>query len=197
VGKCATEERSNRPNGVRENEKVEKLNANSIPMNLKKKTIADNKKENSCCWETLFRELLAHLQAHGDCNVPECYPHNPLLGRWVSEQRNAYGPKRRCEQTSLTPLREAKLDAIGFAWFVDGGSISSKYAPPEDVVSSAVVRPGEARSGSKEEVRNAPPEDVVSSAVVRPGEARSGNKEEVRSEIIGVASPDRITSGLF
>jgi hypothetical protein len=38
---------------------------------------------------------------------------------------------------------------------------------------------------------------VVSSAVVRPGEARSGNKEEVRSEIIGVASPDRITSGLF
>jgi hypothetical protein len=89
-----------------------------------------------------------------------------LLASWVSVQRNAYDLKRHGEQTSLTPLREAKLDAIGFTWFV-GGSCND----------------------------DAPAEDVVSSSIVQPEEARSGNKEEVRSEIIGVASPDRITSG--
>jgi hypothetical protein len=168
LGKWATEqERFNRPKEVRENERVEQLNANSIPMNLKKKATTD--KNENCSWETHFRELLAYLQTHGDHNVPEGYPHNTLLARWVSEQRNDYDLKRRGEQTSLTPLREAKLDAIGFTWFVAGNSSSSN--------------------------KDVPPEDMVSSAVVRPEEARNGNKEEVRSELIGVARPDRITSG--
>jgi hypothetical protein len=68
----------------------------------------------------------------------------------VSEQRNAYDLKRRGEQTSLTPLREAKLDAIGFTWFFDGGS--TKDAPAKDMVYSAVIRPETARSGIKEAI---------------------------------------------
>jgi hypothetical protein len=50
----------------------------------------------------------------------------------MSEQRNAYDLKRRHEQTSLTPLREAKLDAIGFTWTVGG---TEEDAPVECVSS--------------------------------------------------------------
>jgi hypothetical protein len=119
-------------------------------------------------WDTRFRELLACFQANWDFNVRQYYPLNPLLAGWVSEQRNDYDLQGRGEQTSLTPLREAKLDAIGFTWFVDGDGSSSSTR------------------------RDAPAEDVVSSAVVRPEEASSGN-EEVRSEQIRSVSPDVIT----
>jgi hypothetical protein len=66
-GKWATEqERSNdQPNMVQKDEWVETLKTNSIPMNLKKKKVTTDNHEN-CSWETLFRELLAYLQAHGD-----------------------------------------------------------------------------------------------------------------------------------
>jgi hypothetical protein len=65
----------------------------------------------------------------------------------VSEQRNIYDLKRRGRQTSLTPLREAKLDAIGFTWLA-GLTIEEDTPPVEEVCSSA-VRPEEARSGNK------------------------------------------------
>jgi hypothetical protein len=62
-----------------------------------------------------------------------------LLARWVSEQRNDYDLKRRGEQTTLTPWREAKLDAIGFSWFVGG---TEEEYPAESVLStSASVGP--------------------------------------------------------
>jgi hypothetical protein len=40
-----------------------------------------------------FPEILAYLKAHGNYNVPPRYPCNPLLARWVSEQRNIYDLK--------------------------------------------------------------------------------------------------------
>jgi hypothetical protein len=52
----------------------------------------------------------------------------------VSEQPNDYDLKRRGEQTSLTPLREAKLDAVGFTWFVPC------VATAEEVKSESKVR---------------------------------------------------------
>jgi hypothetical protein len=85
----------------------------------------------------------------------------------MGEQRNAYDLKRRGEQTSLTPLREAKLDAIGFTWMVVG--VTEENAPVECVSSSA-------------------------SGILRHEEVRSETK--VKSENIGVAVPvDSITSG--
>ena len=49
-------------------------------------------------------------------------------------------------QTSLTLLHKAKLDAIGFTWFV--GRTTEDNTPVADCVSSA-VRPEEVRSESK------------------------------------------------
>jgi hypothetical protein len=100
--------------------------------------------DNENCWDVHFRELLAYLQIHGNHNVPLWYPCNPLLARWVSEQRNDYDRRRCGKQTSLTPLREAKLDAIGFTWFVRG---IEEDAPAAEGVSSG-VQPEEARSGN-------------------------------------------------
>jgi hypothetical protein len=102
---------------------------------------ADNK-----YWDFHFRDLLAYLQTHGDCDVPRSYPRNPLLAIWVSQQRNGYDLKRRGDQTSLTPLREAKLDAIGFPWSAGGNT--KEDAPAAEGVSSA-VRPEVVRSESK------------------------------------------------
>jgi hypothetical protein len=102
-------------------------------------------------WDVRFQELLLYFQTHGDFNVPPRYPHKTLLAIWVSEQRNYHDLKHRGEQTSLTPLREAKLDAIGFTWIVGG----TEEEPPMECVSSATVRPDEVRP---DEVRSG--EDV-------------------------------------
>jgi hypothetical protein len=113
---------------------------------LEKESVADFKtSDNDSCWDVHFQELLAYLQTHGDFNAPPCYPRNPLLARWVKEQRNDYDLKRRGGQTSLTPLREAKLDAIGFTWFVG----STEEDAPVECVYSASFRPEEVRSGNK------------------------------------------------
>jgi hypothetical protein len=84
-------------------------------------------------WDVHFRELLSYFQTHGDFNVTQCHPRNPLLASWVTEQRNEYELRRRAKQTSMTPLREAKLDAIGFTWIVGG---TEEEAPPVECVSS-------------------------------------------------------------
>jgi hypothetical protein len=106
--------------------------------------------DNEICWDLHFRELLAYLQTHGDFNVPQCYPCNPLLARWVSDQRNEFDLKRRGEQTSLTPLREANLDAIGFTWIIGG----TEEDAPLECVSSAPVRPEVAPSGTNVKSEN-------------------------------------------
>ncbi len=78
---------------------------------------------------------------------PQADPRNPVLTRWLSEQCNNYDLKCHGEQTSLTPLLEAKLDAIGFTWLV--ARSSTKDAPAGGDVVSSAVRPEEARSENK------------------------------------------------
>jgi hypothetical protein len=115
---------------------TEHLSNNRQTKVLEKVSVAEIKTyDNEICWDVHFRELLLYFQTHGDFNVPQCYPHNPLLTRWVSKQRNEFDLKHRGEQTSLTPLREAKLDAIGFTWIVGG----TEEDAPLECVSSATV----------------------------------------------------------
>ena len=153
LNKRVTEQRLNRQKKVIEKEtRMVQLNANDISRNPTKTA---DKNDNS--WDALFRELLAYVQTRANNNTPQPHPHNPLLARWVSEQRNDYDLKRRGEQTALTPLREAKLDAIGFTWFVGGGS--------KDARVSSAVRPEEATSGNKfrsENVGVAGPDRIIS-----------------------------------
>jgi hypothetical protein len=38
-------------------------------------------------WEAQLAQLTAYKVQHGDCNVPDNWPEDPRLGRWVSKQR--------------------------------------------------------------------------------------------------------------
>jgi hypothetical protein len=134
-------------------EREEKLNAIGFCWNIVSSEVD---------WDVRFRELLAYFQTHEDFNVPKCYPRNPLLASWVSEQRNEYDLKCRAEQTSLTPLREAKLDAIGFTWIVGD---TEEDAPMECVSSAASIEPEEAPSGKQVKSENngvAVPDSITS-----------------------------------
>jgi hypothetical protein len=114
---------------------------------LEKQSVADlTTSDSENFWDAHFQELLSYLQTNGNFKATQRYPFNPLLARWVSEQRDDYDLKCCGRQTPLTPLREAKLDAIGFSWFVRRPTIEDA---PVEGVSSASVRPEEATSGNK------------------------------------------------
>jgi hypothetical protein len=163
LGNWVAKQRAGKKKSVLSEERERKLNSIGFCWNIVLSSKVD--------WDVRFRELLLYFQTNGDFNVPLWYPRNPLLASWVSEQRNDYYLTRRGEQTTLTPLREAKLDAIGFSWIVGG---TEEEAPP----------------GGTEE--DAPIKCVSSAATIRPEEIRSRTKG--KSENTGVAVPDSITS---
>jgi len=59
-------------------------------------------------WQKMFEQLKKFKAKHGHCDVPEHFPENIQLGRWVSKQRT---PNRQ-----ITPARHRikKLKATGF-----------------------------------------------------------------------------------
>ena len=59
-------------------------------------------------WEQKFKELEEYKEEHGDCNVPQRYPDNPPLGRWVNNQRRISGERR------LPDNRKTRLEELGF-----------------------------------------------------------------------------------
>lgn len=82
-------------------------------------------------WEDRFLDLLEYLDQNGDLEAPPSTP----LGMWMNVQRKQYAFKTRGIKSTkqsglLTPLQEAKLDAIGFDWY------SEVYmaAPPAELL---------------------------------------------------------------
>jgi len=61
-------------------------------------------------WEERFEQLVAYREQHGHCNVPQHWPENKQLGKWVNTQRTQL--KRR----KMLAERKHKLDEIGFSW---------------------------------------------------------------------------------
>ncbi|WKN44275.1 helicase associated domain-containing protein [Tunicatimonas pelagia] len=58
-------------------------------------------------WHDRYEQLKNFVQQHGHCRVPNQYPLNPELGRWVEIQRT--NPR-------LSPKRRALLNQLGFTW---------------------------------------------------------------------------------
>jgi hypothetical protein len=77
-------------------------------------------------WEERYQELLQYRAQHGDCNVPQLWPESRALGRWVMKQRCQYNLKVQGKKSQLTDEKQAKLDAIGFAWVAPGYNTSSR-----------------------------------------------------------------------
>ena len=67
-------------------------------------------------WEERYNELIKYKKEIGDCNVPQNFPPNRVLGKWVMKQRGYYYDKVRGKKSPLNAHRQSKLEAIGFCW---------------------------------------------------------------------------------
>jgi Helicase associated domain len=61
-------------------------------------------------WESRYCELIEFKEVHGHCNVPDSWPENLKLARWVMTQRQMY------RKGKLSQNRFRRLEAIGFIW---------------------------------------------------------------------------------
>ena len=64
-------------------------------------------------------ELRQYRVEHGDCKVPAKYPRNPKLGKWVSNQKQAYKFFRTGIKKGTNTINQKqidKLNEIGFFW---------------------------------------------------------------------------------
>ena len=63
------------------------------------------------------------MPGHGHCRVPNGWPADPKLGKWVGSQRKY---KKRLDaghpSPGITKERVAKLDQLGFEWNPGSGS---------------------------------------------------------------------------
>ena len=61
-------------------------------------------------WLAMFIRLQKYRETHGDCRVPDEWPNDPKLARWVRTQR------AQRSHGKLSPVRIEKLDTIVFDW---------------------------------------------------------------------------------
>jgi hypothetical protein len=61
-------------------------------------------------WVEMFVALKEYKKSHGNCNVPQLWTENKLLGRWVSVQRTSY------RKGQLNDGRIKRLEDEGFVW---------------------------------------------------------------------------------
>jgi len=67
-------------------------------------------------WEHRFAELKRYKETHNHCNVPHRWKENPLLGKWVGNQRTNYRLLKEGKSSRMTDERIRKLESIGFQW---------------------------------------------------------------------------------
>jgi superfamily II DNA or RNA helicase len=77
---------------------------------LRESIIAACIEELGSTWDQRYGELITYREIYGHCNVPQSWPENPELGRWVSFQRYL----RKKERLSGDRIR--RLEKIGFTW---------------------------------------------------------------------------------
>ena len=67
-------------------------------------------------WSDFFRQLCEYKVQYGHCQVPQKYPANPKLGKWVSTQRSHYRLYQEGKPSSMTAEQIRELKSIGFDW---------------------------------------------------------------------------------
>lgn len=70
-------------------------------------------------WDERLGELLAYCEKHGNMDVPQRWPGG--LGSWVNNQRQA------AKNGELVPVRDNRLNSIGFIWDPDEWNWQSRY----------------------------------------------------------------------
>lgn len=74
--------------------------------------VFDEIEDRLASWESMYEKLLEFKKKNGHCNVPDRWPEDPQLGRWVGKQRT----KRN--RGLLSNKRIERLNKIGFIWDV-------------------------------------------------------------------------------
>jgi Helicase associated domain len=94
-------------------ERKQKLDELGFVWSLRTKRIEDH-------WDTMFRQLVAYKEQHGDCLVPSRYEANLKLAKWVETQRqeSRKASDGRSTNPRLTEDRIRRLESIGFEWKV-------------------------------------------------------------------------------
>lgn len=68
-------------------------------------------------WEGRFQELKVYKEKYGNCLVPQHWPTNKTLGKWVARQRYMYSLFQQGKRDMpFTQEKLDRLDAIGFDW---------------------------------------------------------------------------------
>jgi len=99
------------------------------PVHPKKElTMPDDKAKRAEAWNHKIDQLLEFKALHGHTLVPQSYPENKMLGRWVSRQREYYTATERGDgsKSLLNQERIDQLNKIGFVWKVGQGRIKHK-----------------------------------------------------------------------
>ena len=65
-------------------------------------------------WKSMLQELIAYKETEGHLNVPQNYPANPLLGRWINTQRKEYKKYIENQPSQITERRIQVLEDMGF-----------------------------------------------------------------------------------
>jgi len=99
LGHWVSRQRAAKKEGQLEQKRIEKLNSIGFVWDVK-----------NASWEEMFAQLVEYKTVHGHCNVPNKYPQNPELGRWVAVQRTSK------KNGTLSGEYIERLDKIGFVW---------------------------------------------------------------------------------
>lgn len=61
-------------------------------------------------WERMFTDLAEYRRLHANCDVPNEFPENPRLGKWIERQRMS------AKRGKLESSRLQRLGELGFKW---------------------------------------------------------------------------------
>ncbi|KAJ1639549.1 hypothetical protein T492DRAFT_577550, partial [Pavlovales sp. CCMP2436] len=67
-------------------------------------------------WRRMFEQLKGYKQLKGDCIVPEGWPDNPQLAKWVQRQRQEAKNLNEGKKAKIDHERISELEDIGFHW---------------------------------------------------------------------------------
>jgi len=70
-------------------------------------------------WKDMFTKLKVYKRKYGNCLVPQKFPDDPKLGRWVDKQRHWYKCKNEGRKTSLSQNQIEQMEKIGFVWSIN------------------------------------------------------------------------------
>jgi len=101
--------------------KVSSMTKERVEM-LKRIGFSWNIKETSdrMAWNDHYVNLVRFKTINGHCKVPQRYPENPGLGRWVMTQRLQYKYMKQGKPTMMSQERFQALDKLGFTWDMIG-----------------------------------------------------------------------------